>query len=157
MSGRFYKLLVCATLLYGANAHAFGLLGNEFSFGMAMPAPTGLSFKFWTSRDTAIDLLTEWNTGDRLLAAHADFLTHDFQQFEMEGATMPMYYGFGVRVRTSKDSSTRIGVRIPIGISYLWNTAPLDFFGELGPRSDVIPSTNFSVDIMLGLRYRFIP
>lgn len=157
MLGRLYKMLVCVSLLYGANAHAFGLLGNEVSIGMAMPAPTGLSFKFWMSRDTAVDLFSEWDTGDRFIETHADFLTHDFQQFELEGATMPMYYGFGVRMRSSKTSSTHIGVRIPIGVSYLWNTAPLDFFGEVAPRANIVPSTNFAVDIMMGLRYRFIP
>lgn len=157
MSRHLYKMLVCAVLLFSANSHAFGLLGNEVSIGMAMPAPTGLSFKFWMSRDTAVDVFSEWDFSDRFLETHADLLTHDFQQFEMEGATMPMYYGFGVRMRTSKSSTVHLGVRIPIGVSYLWNTAPLDFFAELAPRANIIPSTNFAVDIMVGLRYRFIP
>lgn len=157
MSRHFYHVLVCITLLYGANVHAFGLLGNEVSIGMATPAPTGLSFKFWMSRDTAVDVFSEWDAGDRFIETHADYLTHDFQQFEVEGATMPMYYGFGVRIRSSETSSAHIGVRIPIGVSYLWNTAPLDFFGELAPRANIVPSTNFAVDMMIGLRYRFIP
>lgn len=157
MGCRFGKLMVCAMLLIGSNAHAFGLLGNEVSIGMATPAPTGLSLKFWMSRDTAVDLFTEWDASNRFLETHADFLTHDFQQFEMEGATMPMYYGFGVRMRSSESSSAHIGVRIPIGVSYLWNTAPLDFFGEVAPRANIVPSTNFAMDMMIGLRYRFIP
>lgn len=157
MGRRICKLLACAVLMYGTHVHAFGLLGNEVSMGMATPAPSGLSFKYWTSRETAIDLFSQWDSGRRFVETHADFLTHDFQQFEIEGATMPLYYGFGVRMRTSKTSSAHFGVRIPIGVSYLWATAPLDIFGEIAPRANIIPSTNFALDMMIGLRYRFIP
>lgn len=144
-------------LVHSAHVNAFGLLGNEVSMGMAFPAPTGLSFKFWMSRDTAVDLFTQWDTTNKFVQTHADFLTHDFTQFEMEGSSMPMYYGFGLRIRTSETSSAHLGIRIPIGVSYLWDTAPLDIFGELGPRANIIPKTSFSVDMMLGIRYRFIP
>ncbi len=141
----------------GTSAQAFGLLGNEVAVGMAAPAPTGLSFKFWTSRETAIDVFSEWNTSSKSISTHADYLTHNFEQFELEGATMPMYFGFGARVRMSENSTTRVGIRIPVGVSYLWNTAPLDVFAEIGPRADIIPKTNFAVDVMVGVRYRLIP
>lgn len=142
---------------FGPHASAFGLFGNEVSVGMAAPAPTGLSFKFWTSRETAIDVFTEWSTSNKFVEAHADYLTHNFEQFELEGATMPMYFGFGARIRTTENSSTHVGFRIPIGVSYLWDTAPMDMFAEIAPRSNVIPRTSFSIDVMIGLRYRLIP
>jgi hypothetical protein len=153
----FPVLMITGTLLPAAPASAFEPLGNEVAIGMAAPAPTGLSFKFWTSRETAIDVFTEWATTNKFLMTHVDYLTHDFEQFEMEGATMPLYFGFGARLRTSEDSSAHVGFRIPIGISYLWNTAPLDLFAELGPRANIIPYTSFAVDVMVGIRYRIIP
>jgi hypothetical protein len=149
--------IAIATLGFGAPAAAFGLLGNEVSVGMAAPAPTGLSLKFWTSRDTAIDVFAEWAASDKSVETHADYLTHDFEQFELEGATMPMYYGIGARIRTTENSSTHIGFRIPVGVSYLLNNMPLDLFAEIAPRSNVIPKTSFSVDVMVGVRYRLIP
>jgi hypothetical protein len=155
-----YRKLICifaALMWFSTTAQAFGLLGNEASIGMATPAPNGLSAKLWMSRDTAIDLFSEWDTTDKHFQMHADYLTHDFQQFETEGATMPMYFGFGIRLRTTESSATSIGIRIPIGVSYLWNTAPIDFFAEVGPRANIIPRTSFAVDLMVGLRYRFIP
>lgn len=155
-----YRKLIClfvASMWFSTAAHAFGLLGNEVSVGMATPSPNGLSAKFWMSRDTAIDLFSEWDTTNKHFQVHADYLTHDFQQFEMEGASMPLYFGFGLRLRTTESSATQIGIRIPIGVSYLWTTAPIDFFAEVGPRANVIPQTSFAVDLMIGLRYRFIP
>jgi len=155
-----YRRLIClfvAMMWFSTSAHAFGLLGNEVSIGMATPAPNGLSAKFWMSRETAIDWFSEWDTTNKHFQFHADYLTHDFQQFEMEGATMPMYFGFGLRLRTTETSATQIGIRIPIGVSYLWGIAPIDFFAEVGPRANVIPQTSFAVDLMIGVRYRFIP
>jgi hypothetical protein len=155
-----YRKLIClfaALMWFSTTADAFGLLGNEVSIGMATPAPNGLSAKFWMSRETAIDLFSEWDTTNKHFQAHADYLTHDFQQFEMEDATMPLYFGFGLRVRTTESSATQLGIRIPIGVSYLWATAPIDFFAEVGPRANVIPQTSFAVDLMIGVRYRFIP
>lgn len=155
-----YRKLICllaALMWFSTTAQAIGLLGNEVSVGMATPAPNGLSAKFWMSRETAIDLFSEWDTTNKHFQVHADYLTHDFQQFEMEEATMPLYFGFGLRLRTTESSATQIGIRIPIGVSYLWTTAPIDFFAEVGPRANVIPQTSFAVDLMIGLRYRFIP
>lgn len=149
--------LFAALMWFSTPAQAIGLLGNEVSVGMATPAPNGLSAKFWMSRETAIDLFSEWDTTNKHFQMHADYLTHDFQQFEMEEATMPLYFGFGLRLRTTESSATQIGIRIPIGVSYLWTTAPIDFFAEVGPRANVIPQTSFAVDLMIGLRYRFIP
>jgi hypothetical protein len=149
--------LAATGLAFGSSAYAFGLLGNEVSVGMAAPSPTGLSVKFWTSRETAIDVFAEWSASNKFVETHADYLTHNFEQFELEGATMPMYYGIGARIRTTENSSTHIGFRIPVGVSYLWNTAPLDLFAEIAPRSNIIPKTSFSVDVMIGVRYRLIP
>jgi hypothetical protein len=150
-------LLFAALMWFSTTAHAFGLLGNEVSIGMATPSPNGLSAKFWMSRETAVDIFSEWDTTNKHFQAHADFLTHDFQQFEVEDGSMPLYFGFGLRLRTTESSATQIGIRIPIGVSYLWSAAPIDFFAEVGPRANVIPQTSFAVDLMIGLRYRFIP
>ena len=157
MLRRLGQMLLGISLLHGANACAFGLLGNEVSLGMATPEPSGLSAKFWMSRETAVDIFSEWSWNHRELATHADYLTHDFQQFELEGATMPMYYGFGLRMSTRHHGTPHFGVRIPIGVSYFWNTAPLDLFGEFATRANIVPATNFAIDLMLGVRYRFIP
>ncbi len=149
--------LFAALMWLSTSAHAVGLPGNEVSIGMVAPSPSGLSAKFWTSRDTAIDLFSQWGSKDRHLQIHADYLTHDFQQLEAEEGALPLYFGFGVRLRATASSAPRIGIRIPIGVSYLWAAAPIDFFAEVGPRANIIPHTSFAVDLMVGLRYRFIP
>jgi hypothetical protein len=137
--------------------HAEGLLGNEISVGMGLPAPTGISVKLWTSRLTALDVFTNWASSNKRLDTHVDYVTHNFEQYEMEGATMPLYFGFGLHMSTREGSATKFGFRLPIGVSYLWNTAPLDLFAEVAPRAGLIPNTSFALDMMVGMRYRIIP
>lgn len=132
-------------------AHA---VEEEWAIGMAAPEPTGLSIKKWVDPQTAYDMFYEWSTKDRHAMIHIDILTHDFDSIEAEGGFAPVYYGFGVHARMMRGRSPIYGIRIPVGIVYILEDKPLEFFGELGPRAGVIPETSFDIDFMVGIRYR---
>jgi len=150
---RWKKIItICLFLLPLNPAHAFE---DEWSFGMAAPSPTGLTLKKWVDAITAYDMFYEWSTKDRRAMLHLDILTHDFEMMEAENGTMPVYYGIGVHVRYERGRSPVYGVRIPLGMVYMLEDKPLEFFGELGPRAGVVPETSFAIDFMAGLRYRF--
>ena len=138
-------------ILVFSSAHA---LEDEWAIGMAAPSPTGISIKKWVDSLTAYDMFYEWSTKDRRAMVHLDILTHDFEMLEVESGVGAMYYGFGLHVRYQKQHSPVYGIRIPLGIVYMLENKPLEFFGELGPRAGVIPETSFAVDFMVGLRYR---
>lgn len=149
-----YVILVFGFALISKNSYA---LDNEISFGIATGSDSGVTFKYWTSDTKALSFFAEWSTSSDKYTFQADYLTHDFNAMAMEPGSLPFYYGVGVRSRSKKGSSTKTGLRIPLGISYLMDTAPIDFFGELGPRIDVAPETDFKLDILFGVRYRIMP
>ena len=151
------SLIIMITLGLVLSCNTAMALDNEFSFGIATGSDSGVTVKYWTSDTHAIDLFAEWSTSSSKYTFQADYLTHDFNAFDVEPGSLPFYYGVGVRVESKKGTSTKTGLRIPLGISYLMETAPIDFFGELGPRIDVAPETDFELDIMLGIRYRIMP
>lgn len=159
--GRFSLLVLGFLLLVLLPAQSLLARGSrsdmsgELAIGMATPAPTGISIKFWASRDTAYDIFSEWSFSDNFYHFHADYLIHDFNQVYADAADAPVYYGFGVRVEQEKGEDTVTGARIPFGISYLSQTTPFDLFAEAAPRIDLTPSTNFGVDVQVGIRYRF--
>jgi len=132
-------------------------LDNEISIGMATPNPAGLSVKYWTSDTHALAAFASWSTSASKYTFQLDYLTHDFKAIAMEPGAAPFYYGIGVRVKASKGNTTRTSIRIPVGVSYLMDTAPLDIFAEVGPRLRISPSTKFKLNIMFGIRYRFMP
>ena len=133
-------------------AHAF----EEFSAGLATPSPTGLIFKLWTSRLTAFDFFAEWNFDSEDYNFHADYLMHNYQMLDAKESNMIFYYGYGIRALddTNDDESATAGLRLPFGVSYMMDDPQIDVFGELAPRMDVTPRTNFGLDVMIGVRYR---
>ena len=56
-------------------------------------------------------------------------------------------------VRAINNDDPRLGLRIPLGLSYLISNSPLELFGELAPVLDLTPDTTFRVNGGLGLRY----
>jgi hypothetical protein len=48
-----------------------------------------------------------------------------------------------------------LGVRVPFGIEYLLEDAPVDFFLEVAPLLDVAPETELRVNGAFGVRYFF--
>jgi len=125
-----------------------------FGLGVILGEPTGLSFKIWTGRTTAIDAAAAWSFGrEDSLYVHVDYLVHDFTLLKTNKGRLPVYYGIGGRVKF--EDRTRIGVRFPVGASYIFEDAPLDLFVELGPILDLAPRTELTVSASIGLRYYF--
>ncbi len=139
-----------------AQDHGFGL-------GIILGEPTGLSAKAWTSSDNAFDFAIAWsfhnyhhdndnhNDGDFLL--QADYVWHFFNAISVSSGKLPIYVGIGGRVVLADNPS--FGVRIPVGIDYLFADAPIDIFLELVPIMDLAPETDFGIGGGIGIRYWF--
>ncbi len=129
---------------------------EEISLGIAALSPSGFTAKFWNSPTTAIDVFGKWQIDSEEANIHADYLIHDFQMLESPG--MPFYYGYGIRVLTETDADGKrdntVGIRLPFGVSLFLENMPFDLFAEVAPRVNVVPSTHFGLDLMIGVRYR---
>lgn len=122
--------------------------------GIIIGEPTGLSLKSWTGRRTAVDAAAAWSF-DRngSLHLHVDYLIHDFNLLRTRTGRLPVYYGIGGRVLLQ--DKTRVGIRIPVGMSYIFEKAPFDVFVEFGPVFDVVPKTELTMSGFIGFRYYF--
>jgi len=49
----------------------------------------------------------------------------------------------------------KVGVRIPVGINYIFAKAPLDIFLEIVPMLELVPRTEFNLNGGIGIRYFF--
>jgi hypothetical protein len=127
---------------------------GTFGIGVIVGEPTGVSGKLWMTDRTAVDVAAAWSFSDEsALHLHADYLFHNFDLIDVEKGRMPIYFGIGGRVKFENDS--RVGVRIPVGIAYLMEDAPIDFFFELVPLLDLVPDTDFKFNAALGARFFF--
>jgi hypothetical protein len=130
-----------------AQDHGFGL-------GIILGEPTGVSFKNWVGRREALDVAVAWSfEGEGAIHIHADYLFHNFRLFHIEKGDLVLYYGIGARVKTV--DKTQVGVRIPLGLSYLFEKDPIEIFFELGPIMNLTPKTLFRMTTGVGVRYYF--
>jgi len=157
MATAFRKALICIvtaglliTLLYdNGNCQNQG-----FGLGIIVGEPTGLSGKLWTGEKTAFDGGAAWSFKGESLQLHMDYLLHNFNVIPVEKGMLPIYYGIGGRINLEEDD-TRAGIRIPLGLNYHFENAPVDLFLELVPTLDLVPETDFTLCGGIGARFFF--
>jgi len=142
-----FFILLLSNSVY-AQRHGFGL-------GMILGEPTGISFKNWLGRSTAVDFAIAWSfEGKNSLTIHGDYLSHHFKLTQVESGSLPFYYGIGGSIKF-KDDDTRLGARVPLGLNYHFENLTLDLFLEFVPVLLLIPKTDFDINVGIGIRYFF--
>lgn len=153
----FFHLVIVLFLLIAINK-TFAQ-DRPFGLGVMVGDPTGISAKLWTSDNNAFDFGLGWtvfnngNDSKNSINFHMDYLWHSFNVISSR-ERFPLYYGFGGRVISGGNQSS-FAVRGVIGIAWLPRDTPIDIFFELAPTFELTPSSAFSIDPSLGIRYFF--
>ncbi len=149
-----WLILPVFLIVLGINHAKAQTASGDFGLGLIIGEPTGLSAKYYLGGNNALDFGVAWSLGRHSsFHAHADYLRHKFDVFEVETGRLPFYYGVGARVLGGEDGA--VGIRIPVGVSYYFQNDPLEIFFEVVPILDLAPSTTFSGNGGLGIRYYF--
>jgi hypothetical protein len=130
--------------------------GKGFGAGIMIGEPTGLSAKYWLDDDNALDfgLAYSFVRSNSALSMHADYIYHAFDVIK-SNYRIPLYYGFGARIRLVNDADNSLGARGVIGIAWLSDEAPFDVFFEVVPVFNLFPETALNLDAAIGARYYF--
>jgi len=157
---RFYQISVL-TIIIGmllhlnpdsAKAQTNEDLAEKFGLGIMLGEPTGVSVKYWNNERSAFDVGAAWSLAGRneALHMHADFLLHSwFDRTE----NLAFYYGIGGRMIFASEATA--GVRIPLGLDYVFSSIPFDLFVEAVPILDITPEVEFAGNGAVGIRYYF--
>jgi len=142
-----FTILMFFVLISVSNAQ------GKFGLGIIVGEPTGLSVKGFLSQSSAFDAAIGWSFykyGSTHI--HADYLQH----FYSISPEVPLYAGIGGRLKLQHGGDElRLGVRIPLGIAYMPSSAPIDLFLETVPMLDLVPSSSFTWNAAIGVRYYF--
>lgn len=159
MTKKFKKclaaLLIAMLFLTGI---AFAQETGGVGIGIILGEPTGLSLKKWLDNRRAIDMAAAW-TFDKnsSFTFHADYLLHRYdlinEQNQAKGGRIPIYFGIGGRIAVGEEE--KVGMRIPLGISYIFKKEPLDLFFEIAPGLNLVPSSDLLINGGIGIRYYF--
>ncbi len=129
--------------------------GNSgIGIGVIIGDPTGISVKWWKSPSQAYQLGGAWSfVGEGAVHLHGDVVFHQNHLIQQAPEGFSTYLGIGVR--TKLERSFRMGIRLPLGLSYRFPQAPLDFFLEVVPIMDLFPATELRMNGGFGIRYYF--
>ncbi len=126
-----------------------------FGIGVLFGEPTGVSGKLWLGETNALDMAAAWSfKGDGNLLLQADYVWHSFNLLSVSSGKLPLYFGIGGRIIFAKND-INLGVRVPVGLDYMFSGAPVDIFLEIVPILDLTPSTDFDIGGGIGVRYWF--
>ena len=127
---------------------------KNFGVGIILGEPSGICGKLWLGSSNALDMAAAWSfKGNDHLLLQADYVWHSFNLISVSSGKLPIYFGIGGRVLLADDPL--IGVRVPIGLDYLFSNAPVDIFIEIVPILDLAPATEFDLGGGIGVRYWF--
>jgi len=130
--------------------------GGPFGLGIIIGEPTGVSGKYLLSMRNAIDGAVAWSLDeDNDLHLHGDYLYHWYDKIAVEKGSLPIFAGIGGRIRFRENRDDDVGVRFPVGLSYLFDQAPFDVFVEIVPTLELAPDTDFELEGAIGSRYYF--
>ncbi len=148
---------------------------KTFGLGLEVGEPTGLNGKYFLSDTGALDFGVGWIYRhyyyDDGLHIYVDYLWHPTSLASSPTLELPFYVGVGVRywdfeycdANFCYDGSA-FGIRVPIGISFDFNNAPIDIFLQVVPVLDFISDdyydryddrTHVGVDFSAGIRFWF--
>ena len=146
--------------LTNGNTTGSGNTDHRFGAGIILGEPTGASLKYWLNDTMAIDgaigaSYNDDDNNDSDFYLHADVLWHNFDLIKVPKGRLPVYFGIGSLVRFRDDEDNQVGVRVPVGLSYMFDDAPIDIFAEIGPAIDMAPDVRGEVTGGIGIRFWF--
>lgn len=137
---------------------------DGFGVGIIAGDPTGLCVKNWLSQKSALEVSAAWSfEGDGGFFLSGDYVLHAFDIADDpdSGLSGLMFtYGLGGRLyfrdgNGDDDGDTVLGLRVPLGLCYPFEGAPVDMFVQLAPVMDIIPETELGLNGGIGARLYF--
>ena len=83
------------------------------------------------------------------------YLYHFYNVVKIASLVSPLYLGGGARYISREKKENKFGLRIPVGIEFLFLNNRLGAFGEVVPLMDFKPDTEFDMEFGLGIRFFF--
>ncbi len=127
-----------------------------YGAGIILGAPTGISGKYWLDKTNAIDAAIGYSFLENAsrFSFHVDYLYHNYSIIK-SSIVVPVYYGFGLRMRFKSGEEGSVGIRGVLGASLYLRDQPIELFVEIAPSFRLLPSTALDFDAGLGARYYF--
>ena len=128
--------------------------------GIILGEPMGINAKLWISDFFAIDAAAGWSfyrsTGDgqQVKGAyyfHLGYMRHFYDIVEADTGKFAFFVGLGGKAAFRDEPFW--AVRIPIGLTYMFENDPIDIFIEVVPSIVLYPGIDSDMGGYVGIRY----
>lgn len=161
------SLILLTALAVAPAAHATEIGSSRpFGLGIQLGDPSGLSGKYYLGgRRNAISFAVGTYYGDRFGDSFWAGATYDFHMTELTsggGVTIPWRVGIGGFLGSGRYKywdryygDLFLGARVPIGLDFDLEQAPVQFYIEAALDLLVVPGITAGLDAGIGARYYF--
>ncbi len=122
---------------------------QDLGLGTQLGQPMGVTAKYWLNSTLAADAALGYHFNGNF-DMHSDILWHTFSSFDMSSGRLPFYAGLGGRVLLGGNS--QFGIRLPLGVTFLPSTDPIELFAEVAPVVKIAPDLGMDIDGVVGIR-----
>ena len=126
------------------------------AFGVFLGQPTGFTFRIGVASTQSMEFKAAWSLGSSQAAfsAEGNWLIEFPNTIVIEREQFIPYTGIGASLGVGS-GELGLGFRVPGGIVYRFESAPIELCLEIGLGMSIIPATAFNATGGLGVRYRF--
>jgi hypothetical protein len=149
------RYIIIFLIVFLAN-NVLALERSKFGLGVIAGEPTGITAKYMIDDVNAIDGGIGWETsGDNEFHIYADYLYHMYDLIKVRRGNLPLYFGGGLRFVDRENQDNKFGIRLPVGVEYLFENVSLGAFFEFAPVLNLTPDTDFDLEGGIGIRFFF--
>jgi hypothetical protein len=126
--------------------------------GLNLGQPTGISAKAWLDKAGAIEVIAAWDFTRAAVTGSLDYHLVFPDLLKVPPLTFPVFVGLGGIVDVAAAGGSppvTVGLRVPVGILFLFQRVPIEVSIEVVPGIELFPVTTMTAGGGLGLRYCF--
>ena len=128
----------------------------HWGVGIIVGEPTGVDAKYMFDKKNGLEAAAAWAlSGNNEFQLQVDYLYHYYELIKVDKGQLPVFFGVGGRVKFRENADDKIGIRVPIGLSYIFEDERFDVFGEIVPVLELTPDTEFELEGAVGIRFWF--
>lgn len=147
------KHLFLFLILLGLSSSSALAQRAGFGIGGQVGDPTGITLRVGGA--TALDLAAGWNLSNDAIFAQGHVLMGR-TGIGAPPASLQLFYGPGLFVGVNdrgrdRDDDMAFGISFNTGLSYF--AGPIELFGQLTPRLQLVDETDFNLGGAIGLRF----
>jgi hypothetical protein len=145
------KIILSLLLMTALTGPALADPAGKLGLGVVVGSPIGPTMKYWLDSRTAVDFGIGF---DEDPVFYADFLWHNWNLTpKPTSGQMALYAGVGPRYEVIDHHEDEFGLRVPFGLSYFFDNAPIELYGEIVPVFVIAPDTDAEFDGGVGVRF----